>query len=407
MKHTTHLDKHLIHSIDQLIIDTACYQPVELLLHLNLLAYADYEQWRMGKIAHLSDILGRNTEEIIDKLNDAAIYAQSLDLLPEPVIMHPWGQSNSTQILSLCPDNSPFFSSLTKQYLRKDDNEQMDLFFDNQSLCIVKELKQALISRNIQAASQQFQALYQTEPEHEFFQPAKLLLDALVNALEEEPVTDISAEMHYLLNDLTPLAQKSLSGQERDYMSLFWRRLANYIDDSLYNEKTESMHSSFCFQQIPDWQAVINSINNTTDGQNYPELLARLALALNKSAQHQAFIQTVCQFFWRFPATLDNTADMTFITSDTALKKIWYAFLDQELDKQWGIQNFPGWLLLKEPGISHYIKSTEQTPEAFMHLQQIILTELKEGQQAIALRKQLNQSHPELLEFYLKSIKLK
>ncbi len=404
MKNKTNIDKELIHTVDQLIIDTACYQPVELLLRLNLLAYADYEQWRMGKIQHLSDILSHNKEEIIQNLDDAAFYARSLNLIPEPVIIQPWEQSDRTQILSLCPENSVFCNNLSNQYIRKEDNDQMDLFFDNQSLTIIKELKQALISRNIKVASRQFQALYQTDPEHEFFQPAKLLLDALVNAIEEEPVTDISAEMHYLLNDLKPLAQKSLSGQERDYMSLFWHRLANYINDSLYDEELETMHSSFCYQQIPDWQAVINSIEKTTDGQNYPVLLARLALALKKSGQHKAFIQTVCQFCWQFSMTLDITPGKIFITADTTIKKSWYAFLEQELDEHWGVENFPAWLLLQEPGISHYINAAEQTPEAFKLLQQLTLAEFEDGQQAIAIRKQLNQAHSGILEHYLKSV---
>ncbi|MCU7800507.1 MAG: hypothetical protein KZQ70_10245 [gamma proteobacterium symbiont of Lucinoma myriamae] len=408
MKKIINLNKDLVHAVDQLIIDTACYQPIELLLRLNLIAYADYEQWRMGKIYQLSDILSHNKKEIIHHLDEALFYVQSLNLIPEPMFMQQWTQDDSTKILKFCPDNSAFADKLTIQYIRQDDDDQMDLFFDNQSLSIVKELKQALISRNIKIASQQFQALYQTEPEHKFFQPAQLLLDALVNALEEEPISDTAEEMRYLLDELQPLAKKALSGQERDYMSLFWHRLADNIDNSHYDETQGDRHSSYCYEQIPDWQAVIKSITQTTDGQKYPELLARLALALNKSGQHKLFMQTLCQFFWRFSTALEETTDKAFIMTDAALKKSWYAFLDQELDvksdEQWGEQNFPSWLLIKEPGISHYISVNEHTPEAFKLLQQLTLAELKNGAQAIELRKQLNQAQSNIFKFYLKSL---
>lgn len=408
MKNTINLDKDLIHTIDQLIIDSACYQPVELLLRLNLLAYADYEQWCLGKTNYLSDSLNHNKKEIIRTLDEASFYVQSLNMIPEPMIMHQWEQDETIQTLSFCPDNSLFSNKLSRQFIRKDDDEQMDLFFDNQSLTIVKELKQALISRNIKIASQQFQALYQIEPEHEFFQPAKILLDALVNALEEEPISDTTEEMRYLLEELKPLAKKALSGQERDYMSLFWRRLANYINDDDYNEDDETLHSSFCYQQIPDWQAVISSIKKTTDGDKYPGLSDRLSLAFNKSGQYKEFMQSVCQFCWQFSTTLDKTPEQIFITADAALKNNWYAFLDQEsdqkLDEQWGMQHFPTWLLIKEPGISHYIEAIKQTPESFKLLQQLTLSELKDGTQAIELRKQLNQTQPNILKFYLKSV---
>ncbi|NOQ79108.1 MAG: hypothetical protein GQ546_06875, partial [Gammaproteobacteria bacterium] len=79
MKNTINLDKDLIHTIDQLIIDSACYQPVELLLRLNLLAYADYEQWCLGKTNYLSDSLNHNKKEIIRTLDEASFYVQSLN----------------------------------------------------------------------------------------------------------------------------------------------------------------------------------------------------------------------------------------------------------------------------------------------------------------------------------------
>ncbi len=407
IKKKVSFNKDLIHEVDQLIMDTGCYQAVELLLRFGLLAYAEYEQWRMGKIPYLSDILSTQKETIIPLLDEAGLYVKSLKMTPEPVIMQQWEQNEIHDHLKFCPDNSIFTEYLTRQYFRKNDDDQMDLFFDNQSLVIIRELKRALISRNIRIASQKFQALYDIEPEHEIVMPAKKLLDALINALEEEQVTDPVDEMHYLLSELSPLAKKALAGQERDYMSLFWRRLARYIDDSLYNEfstkEQAGIHTSFCYQQIPDWQAVINSIEQMPNGMQQPELLARYAIALRKSGQREQYIQAICQYFWQFSnEDYDASVLLKFIAEDSGLKNSWHDFQDLELDEQWGRQHFPCWLLIQTPGISHHIISGKQTPEEFKILHKLILTEIKENRQSITLRKQLKESHAGMLEYYLK-----
>jgi len=402
------IDKEIIHIIDTLIIDTACYQPVELLLQLNLLSYAQYEQWCLGKTRYLSDNFRSNKEQVISKLDKAAFYAQSIKLSPESLTLLQWQQDTQQKKadlqLKFCPDNSDFSNKLDMQYLRKENQCQMDLFFDNQSIEVIKLLKQALISRNIRTASKHLQELNQTAPEHEFFQPASQLLDALINAMEQEVISEATKEMHYLLDELSPLAEKTLAGQERDYMAFFWRRLASSIDDTDYNEAKKNKHSSFCYQQIPDWQAVIKSIISTEDQQNkfylkQPVLLNRLCLAYNKSGEHKNATQNLCYSCWQF----STPPDKSLLLNDSHLKRNYHAFLDHELDKQWGLQSFPTWLLIKEPTMSHYIKPDKQTPPAFTALQQLIQTELHNKEPSIKLRKQLKQIHPDVLAFYLKS----
>ena len=409
IKKQTKPAKHLISEVDQLIMNTGSYQAIDLLLQLGILPYAEYEQWRMGKIHYLSDTFNGRPEAVNHLLEEADAYVQSLKMQSEPIQLQQW-EANADPVdigktgyeknnLQFCPANSVFNNKLSVQYHRETNIAQMDLFFDNRSLVVVNELKRALISRNIRTANQKLQELYNTDPEHELFIPAKNLLDALVNALEEEPITDTEQEMLYLLAELKPLAEKTLSGQERDYMSLFWRRLARHIDDSAYSDSMAKMHSSFCFQQIPDWQAVIKSIEQTPDGTAHPALLARLATALQKSGQRESFIQTICQYCWRFSEQHDKIP----IASDIALKNVWHDFLDLELDEQWGIAHFPAWLLIKEPGLSHHITATEYTPKEFKLLHQLVLAEIKENKQSISLREQLKNTHEDMLRYYLKN----
>jgi hypothetical protein len=279
----------------------------------------------------------------------------------------------------------------------------MDLFFDNQALNTINDLKRALISRNIQIASKKFQALYDIEPHNSIINPAKILLDALVNALEEELVTDPAYEMNYLLNELAPLAHKTLAGQERDYMALFWRRLARYIKDSNYTEESlhediHLLHSSVCYAQIPDWLAVIESIEQTPAMYQHQKLLSRYAIALKNSGEEKRYHQIVCLYYWQFK----NADKNELINNDPLLKKIWHRYIDLELDKDWGIQNFSCFLLIEQPGIGHYIVPDEQAPKEFKRLQQLIVTEISEQKPSISLRKQLKDIHPDILAQYLK-----
>ena len=405
-------DKELVHQVDKLVMNTGCFQAVEFLLQVELLPYAEYEQWRMGHILYLSEVLTEQREVILPLLDEAGRYVSSLNMLPEPLLIQQWEQNNQLSHLKLCPEKSAFSKYLNEQYIRQ-DNEQMDLFFDNRSLIIVSELKRALISRNIQTASQKLQSLYEIEPDHDIIKPTKKLLDSLVNALEEDQITDIIHEMHFLIKELAPLAKETLSGQERDYMSLFWRRLARYINDSIYCEqqekfsenKLENVHSSFCFEQIPDWQAVIKSIEQESVLIKSPRLFARYCLALRRSGQYEQYIQNTCQFFWQFSNKKSAQIAQGFLMVDPILNNLWHDFHDLEFDTQWGRCQFPCLLLIKIPGICHYVKADNHSPEEFGVLLKLIKTEMKDGNQSISLRKQLKESHANIFQYFLEQKK--
>lgn len=403
LKQTNNQDKALIYEVDQLIANTGSYQAIELLLQTGLLPYSDYEQWRMGKEQYLSDTFINNHETIILYLDNAQAYAQSLGMVSEPLNLKQWQRNGVGTNLEFCPEKSSYANKLNSHYVRIND-DQMDLFFDNQSLVLVSDLKRALISRDIRLANEKIQLMYGVDPSHEILKPAKILLDALVDALEEDEIADPRQEMNDIITHLRPLAEKALAGQERDYLSLFWRRLANVIDDSAYTEAESSLHSSFCYQQIPDWQAVIDSIKSnikdTTNSISHPTLLIRYIIALNKSSQYQQYLQSLYQFFWQFPR-----ADYSgIIENDISLKNNLNNFMGDEFDKQWGYKHFPAWLAINTPGVCHHIAPTSETPEVFKLLQELILTEIKQQKQVIPLRKQLQQAHAGIFEYYLDSV---
>lgn len=389
----------IIDAVDQIIIDTGTYQAIDLLLHYNFLSYGHYEQWRTGKIQYLCNVLdNQKRDAIFHCLEKAEHYVKSLKMLPEKITFQSW-QAHTSSPLFLCLNDNYFSDLLSYQYLRQNSDDQMDLFFDNQALTTSKELKQALIDRNIKMANQKLQELYNIDPHNTILDGARELLDHLVNAIEEEEIEDIKTELNYLLDELSPLAQSILSAQKRDYLSFFWYRLARQIDDSCYDETEPYLHSAFCFAQIPDWPASIGRFEAMPKLKQQAELFKQYLISLNKHEKQSKYIPFVCQFFWQFP---DNDPAI-FMHQDPSLKTLWQHFLDdKEEHTQWTNEIFPSWLLISNLGMSHYSYADKNAPEDFLLLQKLILSELKEKTPNINLRKQVNAHSCALLEYYLK-----
>ena len=66
--------------------------PLEVLLAAGLLAYPDYEAWRLGRGPDLGLALRVGPEAAVDLLQRAAAFARALRLVPEPLSHTTWGE---------------------------------------------------------------------------------------------------------------------------------------------------------------------------------------------------------------------------------------------------------------------------------------------------------------------------
>lgn len=390
--------------VDSIIESTGCYQPIELLFKFDLLNYGQYRQWREGHIHYLSPFLENNTQLIMQLLEQATDYVKKLKMQAETIHYQQW-QKNQTIHLFPVPKKHILKPYLETQYIR-DDHDQMDLFFDNQSLLLTKQLLQALICRDVKTAYTIHQQLQQSDSLNEMLAPSQILLNNLVHALEELNISDLAEHNKYLYETLHPLARKILVGQEQDYMSFFWYRLAQQIDDSLYQENgINTLHSSECLMQIPDWQAVTLTIENIPKlEEQYPKLQLRLIQSYYYSQNDQQYFQSVCHFLWDHKQTELSNIE-TIINISKQLKNIWKDFLDQlhEYDnlQQWDFSQFPSWLLIFNPGILKLVQANETTPQSFIIIQQLLNSELTHKQPNINLREQLQKLDAQFFQFYL------
>lgn len=400
-------DRHnpdISQAVDQIIGDVGYYSPLELLLRQGRLPYADYENWRSGRLEFIDSALMGSARRINSALESARDYLLALDFSAEAAEFHGWQGARVNQLLSFCADDSEIDASLlSTQYRRKQDAPQLDLFFDNQGVQLSNELIQALRMREAALAEQRLQQLEAVDPNHPLCGQAANLLQALHRLQQGSDPRESAQRLDELENQLLPLASEALQGQTRDFMAAFWRDLAHRLEGEPYDEQQPRQHAGYCYSQIPLWPQVIDSIHNTSDWQQHPGLYRLLALALQQSQRRIDSIQLICDFCWQFPQLGPD-----FITDAHSARQ--YAdFVDQGLDSDWGWAQFPCWLLLHESGLANHTTANQslagdaggypqQGPLAFSLLQQLLLSDSAE----LDLRARLKSAQPQIFDAFMR-----
>ena len=85
-------DRDLTALVDRILLEQGRVDPLEVLLGAGLLAYPDYEAWRLGRAADLGLALRVAPQAAADLLARAAAFARALRLAPEPLVHSTWGE---------------------------------------------------------------------------------------------------------------------------------------------------------------------------------------------------------------------------------------------------------------------------------------------------------------------------
>ena len=386
--------KNMTQTIDDIITELGCYNPIELLLRQGRLRYNDYERWRSGEQQFICELLMGSAKRINTLLERAKNHAVALKLTAETFQTHGWQGDKLNQPLQFCPDNSEIQTALLNtQYVRSESMPQLDLFFDNQGVQLANDLKLALSDRHAALAEEKLSQLEHADPNHSLCGQGAQLLKAL-QQLPQTELKDPASELSYLQQTLSPLAKDALTDKARDFIAPFWRRLANNLRPETYQPQQAQLHPAYCYEQILDWPQVIHSIQQINNWQQHPPLFASLSHAFFHNDQRIKSIQVLCDYCWLHPQ-----ADV-FMPDDFNCIQAWNQFIDEELDEKWGLQYFPAWLLLKEQGLSlHLTPLTNATPEAFLALQQLLGS--NNNEEEIQQRQQLQSAHEGVFKYYL------
>ena len=394
------VDKQIIHAVDQLLSDQGVYIPLELLLAEGRLLYADYESWRSGGFGYLEELLFGDPQEIGRMLEEAARYAEAQGLEVEPHQYHPW----SGEVRPLKYSSSSTRDSLFQmRYVKAEERHQLDLFLDNDGNTQLNEVIGALCDRDSKRARVALERLYDADPGN-----ARLgMLERLVTGLEQilgvpEYADDqLEGVLDTLENEILPMATELLGGAGRDYLVLFWQRLLDSLEGRDFDPENARLHASYCAMRMEDWRQACESIECQTDWSGQPELLYRHALVSHRLREEPVFLKD----WFNLCAISPELAEHLVKQLSVEWQALWNDFLDAEPELE--VADFPAWLLIQRPLLADRISYDREEESGLSQAMHVILLLGRQGtglgEEAIALRKRLQQASPSLFEHLLAS----
>lgn len=388
---TMPIDRQLQQRVDQLLMETGEYSPLELLLAEGRMMYSDYEAWMSDDIEYLEDVLFGDPDHIRTMLQQAQDYASKMPMLTAQK------SSSATKSFSRKPQIDSLFKTV---YRKAQDQPQMDLFVDGGAGNLINGITQALSQNESAEARRLLEQLYDTQPDNTKLND----LDTLVK-FTEQPIdadSDIEGELNYLQNQLSAMAQAHLAQNARGYLVPQWRRLTELLNAHPFDPVHPNIHSSFTGIRAMDWHTVKQSIEKEPNWRNHPVLLSRHIQACTRLWQTTDAILSWFYLCWRFP----QDADIDEVQADRELKNAWLDFL--ELEPELPVAAFPAWHLLNKPGLIKILPEAEgDAPDDKLFNTVHRLLETKQSQdstQEISLRQQLQELDSVFFQHYIKRV---
>jgi hypothetical protein len=388
-------------AMDECLITHGAYIPVELLLALGRLRYADYEAWRCGERPSLQAALAGNPRRVIELLDTAAGWAVRLGLRAEPQAYFGWGANAGARLTFLDPEWQASEELLATHYVRVktqgDEGAQFDLFLDSGVTAALADLRARLRARDADGARRALDVLVSQEPRHSSRPAAGRLIDALAHLATPLPPAAAEAELRAIEQSLSPAARDILGADARDLLAPFWRRLAAALADVPFDAAKPHLHASHAYACALDWPRVIASIEAAPGHAEQPMLLVRLAAACRLDGDRDGAIAAWCALCLLAPDAAADTLDAADLP-DIAVREAWRDFL--ELDAEPSAVFFPAFLLLMEPGLARSLPETfgrdaGAGEHAFRAMRALLRADDTEARRAV------RAAAPWLLEAYL------
>ena len=392
------IDKHLQHSIDQLLRHQGEYTPLELLLAEGRLAQHDYDAWRCGNRPRLDTALFGDPDQIRHMLAEAQRYVSSnrLPLQAQPLTYERWG-ANGGQTLRFS-DNDTLNDYFHTGYRKAENQPQMDFFIDAPSVNLAGGIAQALRRGNYDDARPLLGQLIQNDPGHARLGSLEQLVDAATRL--NAPVNDLAAELDFLHNVLTPAADDALGRNAGSVLIPHWRHLDDALQNTPFDPHRPTLHSSYTATRALDWATARAAVERETDWQRHAVLLQRHVIACAHLQDRSAALLSRFELCWRHP---EHT--QAIVADDYELQNAWQLFLD--LEPELKTEDFPAWLLLHQPALINILPAPEREdgPRA-VYVLVYRLQNATGGNAApetsdIALREQLKHLNPPLFEHFL------
>ena len=383
-------------NVEKSVIHHSFFCLLDWLLTENIIAYADYEDWRYGKLSTLDNKISIDTKTLDQLFSDTEQHTKSLGLCNDPQDYYGW-HSDALNPLRAA-NNKNTHQQLTQHWLRPQDLPQLDLFMDNSAVIAENMLCDALGGRQWTQAKQQLAQLSGINPNHQRLGRYQDILNygEHMHAMDTIAATDIAGEFYGLQQEVCPLAKEILGNCARDYLGFAWRRIADNLSDSDFDPAQPKIHRSYALAQIPDWRAVEESLCHDPQCYLHPQLLTTLTISYSMQNQAAQALLLGCLLAENH---VDYFEENITTFRDQPIFVLWESFW--ELNDGWPSTFFSAFVLLKQPGLIHHQQECEQLTNRASQAMINLLHSRLSKENEIPAREQLQAVSPALLRLYL------
>lgn len=334
-----------IATVDSQVSQQGQFCLLDWMLAENFIPYAAYEDWRYGRVETLDDAFTLALDDLRRLLQQAQQTCRELKLQQEAQTFYAWnGQQRAPLRIS---KDAEWHNLLAARWTSPKDAPQMDLFMDNSAAIAENQVLDALANRQFDSANEALQRLAKLNASHRKLGGYQDLINYGLHCsantnIEQE---NLAAEFYGLDQEVAPLASELLGNKKRDFLAFAWRRLADNLQQHAFSSAEPDLHISYAYKQIPDWQALVQSLEKEPALFDSPILLARLAHGFLQCQQVNAFYLLWGLLFERFPSDGERLIGQ----QGELLVERWDQFL--AFDEDWPAELFLGFLLIQQPGL--------------------------------------------------------
>ena len=385
-----------ITAIDTHLSQHGHFNLLDWLLDNNHLPYSQYEQWRYGKQACLSDAIVCDKKALLQLTQQANLLCKKLKLCAEDTPYFGWGEQAQKRLKI---DSQPELQdAFCKKWLRAQDVPQLDLFMDNSAIVAENQLCDALANRQFDHANKLIQTLTGINPNNTKLGGYQSLLLYSQHITQNAQILHeaLLAEFMGLEDEVLPLAKTLLQQGARDYLAIAWQRLAHALQGHVYDPVQPKLHTSYAYAQIPDWQTVTQLLLNDSHTYKHAELIIRLAHAF--SALNDIAKARFCWVlaFERFPHFAEESLEQT---KPSCLYPLWENFNDA--NQGWPDVFFAGFILASDARLIYQGEYFPAFSQSSTQLVADLMAKKLAGDDEINARQHLQNYSPSLLRMVM------
>ncbi len=385
-----------IAAIDNYLGEQGYFNLLDWLLAEHMLAYSDYEKWRYGKLASLSEAIELDNKALIALCKQSNKLCKKLKLCDEYLPYLSWdGQQQKTLKVD---SDSTVQEAFCKKWLRAQDVPQLDLFMDNSAIVAENNLCDALGNRQFDKAQTLINELTEINPNNAKLGGFQSLLIYSQHITQSPLVASeaLEAELQGLEDEVAPLAQSLLQRGARDYLAVAWQRMAYSLESIPYDGSNPKLHASYAMAQIPDWQTVVKQLLDNPKTFEHVDLIIRLADAfyfLNDQAK-SCYCWAIA--FERAPQQAELHIEKS---KPISVYSLWEKFID--LNDAWPDVFFAGFILASEPSLVVQADYFPAFTQSSTQLVENLMKKKLAGDDQVSARQLIQDYSPALLRMVM------